>query len=67
VKFAVGEMYSNHQKYVLHAQTNPTPTLALTRWTHLQPDRSLLDRRGHFYKRMNDVGRRPFEPQVALC
>jgi hypothetical protein len=33
------------QKYVLHAQTNPSPNLALPRWTHLQPDRSLLDRR----------------------
>jgi hypothetical protein len=33
------------QKYVLHAQTNPSPNLALSRWTHLQPDRSLLDRR----------------------
>jgi hypothetical protein len=29
------------QKYVLHAQTNPPPNLALPRWTHIQPDRSL--------------------------
>jgi hypothetical protein len=33
------------QKYVLHAQTNPPPNLTLPRWVHLQPDRSLLDRR----------------------
>jgi hypothetical protein len=31
------------QNYVLHAQTNPSPNLALPRWTQLQPDRSLLD------------------------
>jgi hypothetical protein len=38
VNFAAGR-----QKYVHHAQTNPPPNLALLIWTHLQPDRSLLD------------------------
>jgi hypothetical protein len=32
------------QKYVLHAQMNSPPNLALSRWTYLQPDWSLLDR-----------------------
>jgi hypothetical protein len=36
------------QKYVLHAQTNPPSDLALPRWTHLQPHRSMLDRRKTF-------------------
>jgi hypothetical protein len=36
---------SGDQKYVLHAQTSPPSNLALPRCTHLQPDRSLLDRR----------------------
>jgi hypothetical protein len=38
-------MANGNQKYVLHAQTSPPSKLALPRWTHLQPDRSLLDRR----------------------
>jgi hypothetical protein len=41
VNFAAGKVV----QYVLHAQTNPPPNLALLRWTHHQPDRSLLDRR----------------------
>jgi hypothetical protein len=28
-----------------NARPNPRPNLALLRWAHLQPDRSLLDRR----------------------
>jgi hypothetical protein len=32
-------------KGILHTQTHPPPSLALPRWTHFQPDQSLLDRR----------------------
>jgi hypothetical protein len=33
------------KKYVLHAQTNPLSNLAFPKWTQLQTDRSLFDRR----------------------
>jgi hypothetical protein len=33
------------QKYVLDAQTNPLSNLAFPKWTQLQTDRSLFDRR----------------------
>jgi hypothetical protein len=44
------------QKYVLHAQTNPSPNLALPRRTQLQPDRSLLDRRKTLFWRHRCYG-----------
>jgi hypothetical protein len=44
VDFVVGRQMAIKSTY-FHAQTNPPPNVALTRWTHRQPDRSLLDRR----------------------
>jgi hypothetical protein len=45
VDFAAGRQMAIKLNYVLHTQTNPPRNLALPRWTHLQPDRSLLNRR----------------------
>jgi hypothetical protein len=44
VDFAAGRQVAIKSTYFMH-KTNPPPNLALPRWTHLQPDRSLLDRR----------------------
>jgi hypothetical protein len=44
------------KKYVLYAQTNLPPNLELPRWTHLQPDRSLLDRRKTLFWRQRCYG-----------